>query len=212
MDRKYTHILWDFNGTVYDDVEVCRQSTNKLLRDRGLPEMVSADVYREVFDFPVSSYYERVGFDFSREPFSVVAPQWVVEYEKRSCDCTLYPDVLETMRRFRAQGYHQEILSATEADMLEGQLRTLGLDKELDGWNGTGTIHAVSKESIAVAWRAAHPDARVLLIGDTTHDAKVAAAMGADCVLFDGGHMSRERLLVCGVPIIHEMRELWEML
>lgn len=212
MERKYTHILWDFNGTVYDDVEACRQSTNKLLRDRGLREMASADVYREVFDFPVSAYYERVGFDFSREPFAVVAQQWVVEYEKRSRDCTLYPDILETMRRFRAKGYHQEILSATEAAMLEGQIRALGLDRELDGWNGMDTIHAVSKETIAVAWRASHPDARVLLIGDTTHDAKVAAAMGADCVLFDGGHMSRERLLACGVPVIHEIRELWAML
>jgi len=212
MDRRYTHILWDFNGTVYDDVEACRQSTNQLLRDRGLPEMASADVYREVFDFPVSAYYERVGFDFSREPFAVVAPQWVTEYEKRSRDCTLYPDVLETMRRFRSQGYWQEILSASESAMLERQLRMLGLDKELDGWNGLDTIHATSKESIAVAWRKAHPEARVLLIGDTTHDAQVAAAMGADCILFDGGHMSHERLLVCGVPIIHSMRELWDLL
>ena len=212
MDRKYTHILWDFNGTVYDDVEACRRSTNKLLRDRGLPEMADADVYRTVFDFPVSAYYERVGFDFSREPFAVVAPQWVSEYEKQSRDCTLYPDVPQTIRRFREQGYWQEILSATESTMLAGQLRALGLDKELDGWNGMDTIHAASKESIAVAWRAAHPDARVLLIGDTTHDAQVAAAMGADCVLFDGGHMTRERLLACGVPVIHEIRELWDML
>ena len=174
--------------------------------------MASADVYREVFDFPVSAYYERVGFDFSREPFAVVAPQWVTEYEKQSRDCTLYPDVLETMRRFRSQGYWQEILSASESAMLERQLRMLGLDKELDGWNGLDTIHATSKESIAVAWRKAHPEARVLLIGDTTHDAQVAAAMGADCILFDGGHMSHERLLVCGVPIIHSMRELWKLL
>lgn len=212
MERRYTHILWDFNGTVYDDVEACRQSTNHLLRERGLPEMASVQVYRDVFDFPVSVYYERVGFDFSREPFSVVAPLWVAEYERRSRDCTLYPDVAESMRRFRAQGYRQEILSASEADMLAGQIRSLGIDTLLDGWNGMDNIHAVSKEALAVAWAARHPDARAVLIGDTTHDAAVAAAMGADCILFDGGHMSRERLLPCGVPVIHRIRELWDML
>jgi hypothetical protein len=32
--------------------------------------------------------------------------------------------------------------------------------------------------------------------------------MGADCVLFEGGHMSRRRLEACGLPIISHMEEL----
>ena len=141
-----------------------------------------------------------------------MAPQWVAEYDRRSGSCTLYPDVRESMRRFRARGMRQEILSATELTMLTRQIRELGLESLLDGWNGMDSIHAVSKRSVAVRWRQAHPEARVLLIGDTTHDAEVAAAMGADCVLFDGGHMSRARLLACGVPVIHSIRQLWDML
>ena len=94
--------------------------------------------------------------------------------------------------------------------MLARQLRALGLDQILDGYSGMGTIHAAGKESLARAWREAHPEARVLFIGDTTHDAHVAAVMGADCVLFDGGHMSRERLESCGVQIIHSFTELFE--
>ena len=73
---------------------------------------------------------------------------------------------------------------------------------------GMRTIHAAGKESLAISWREAHPDARVLFIGDTTHDAHVAAVMGADCLLFEGGHMSRRRLAACGCPIIAGFDEL----
>lgn len=206
--QQYTHLLWDFNGTVYDDIEACRASVNRMLGDRGLP-LLSTEDYREVFDFPVSAYYERIGFDFSREPFEVLAPLWVAEYNIRSRECTVFAGVREAMARVRALGLRQEILSATEAEMLAGQIRALGLDGDVDGWSGMDTIHAAGKESLALAWRRAHPDARVLFIGDTTHDAHVAAVMGADCVLFDRGHMSRKRLAACGVRIIHDFDELF---
>ena len=44
---------------------------------------------------------------------------------------------------------------------------------------------------------AEHPDAVPLMIGDTDHDAEVAAAMGVDCVLLSCGHQSREKLEKC---------------
>lgn len=208
--QQYTHVLWDFNGTVYDDIEACRRSVNRMLAQRGLPTL-TLERYREVFDFPVRDYYARVGFDFSREPFEVLAPLWVAEYCRESLACGVFAGVRETMARLRCAGIRQEILSATEAEMLDGQIRALGLESELDAWWGMSTIHAAGKESLARDWRAAHPEARVLFLGDTTHDAHVAAAMGADCVLFDGGHMSRPRLLACGVPVISDFAELFDL-
>lgn len=205
--QKYTHVLWDFNGTVYDDVEACRRSVNSMLAERRLPTL-SLSQYREVFDFPVKDYYARVGFDFSREPFEVLAPLWVAEYERESRLCGVYDGVREAMAAIRARGLRQEILSATEEKMLARQLSALGIDKEVDGFWGMRTIHAAGKESLAISWREAHPDARVLFIGDTTHDAHVAAVMGADCLLFEGGHMSRRRLAACGCPIIAGFDEL----
>ena len=61
--KQYTHVLWDFNGTVYDDMEACLRSVNEMLSERGLP-VLSAEAYREVFDFPVKDYYAKIGFDF----------------------------------------------------------------------------------------------------------------------------------------------------
>ena len=40
---KYGTVVWDFNGTLLDDVEVGIRSVNKLLSDRGLPVIESRD-------------------------------------------------------------------------------------------------------------------------------------------------------------------------
>ena len=43
---EYTHIIWDFNGTIYDDVDACIKSANRLLGAYGLPLVTSVESYR----------------------------------------------------------------------------------------------------------------------------------------------------------------------
>ena len=61
---KVTHVLWDFNGTILDDVEPCIKSINELLVGHGLKPLESVAEYQSVFGFPIKDYYERIGFDF----------------------------------------------------------------------------------------------------------------------------------------------------
>ena len=51
--NKYTHLIWDFNGTVLNDVDVGVRAANALLVNHGLPPLPSTDAYRAVFGFPV---------------------------------------------------------------------------------------------------------------------------------------------------------------
>ena len=46
---------------------------------------------------------------------------------------------------------------------------------------------------------------KTLMIGDTVHDAEVAAAMGIDCWLVRNGHQDRERLEATGVPVLDRL-------
>ena len=50
---KYTHIIWDFNGTILNDVQACIESVNVLLKARGLAEIASVEDYRAIQEFPV---------------------------------------------------------------------------------------------------------------------------------------------------------------
>ena len=210
--NKYTHLIWDFNGTIMDDVKAGIDSVNQMLSERSLPIIPSVEAYRDIFDFPIEEYYRSLGFDFVKEPYEVLAPIWVELYEKNSKSSPLCLGAAETMAAAKERGVRQIVLSACEIGMLRRNLASYGVLDYFDEVIGLDNIHARSKLHLANAWRAANPDARCLMIGDTTHDFEVARAMGVDCVLFAGGHQSRAKLSVCNCPVVDDIREIIELL
>lgn len=73
---KYDRIIWDFNGTILDDVQVGIDSANELLTRYGLKKIKDVDHYHSIFGFPIKSYYERLGFDFNVLDYNVLAHEW----------------------------------------------------------------------------------------------------------------------------------------
>ena len=47
-------VIWDFNGTLIDDVDVVVQSVNPQLAKRGIAPMTTEGL-RDVFGFPIES-------------------------------------------------------------------------------------------------------------------------------------------------------------
>lgn len=207
---KYTDIIWDFNGTILDDVDAGIASVNKLLSDRGLPTIQDKDFYRSIFRFPIIEYYRALGFDFDAEPYEVLAPLWVEEYLKNCKSSPVRQGFLNAFRGFASLGLRQHVLSATELSMLKEQLSSLGLLDSFDEVHGLDNIHASSKKALAEAWRLSHPDAVALFVGDTEHDYETAKAIGADCALVCGGHHSKQKLLECkGATVYDDLHELF---
>ena len=190
----YTHLIWDFNGTIYDDVQAGIDSANRLLSSHRMPLITSKEQYRSVFGFPIIDYYRRMGFDFEKTPFAELAEEWLPYYLEESASSTLQEGVKEALDEAKRYGVRQLILSAAEINMLDGQVKGLGIRDYFDEILGLGDIHAHGKEDIALRWRERNPDARPLFFGDTAHDAEVAKVMSADCVLLTCGHQNRETL------------------
>lgn len=203
--KKYEYILWDFNGTILDDVQTGIDSVNFLLSNRGLREIPSKEAYRQIFGFPIRDYYGRLGFDFSHEPYETVAVEWVNQYLARVKEAPLCPGVLQALQFFREKGIPQSILSATKLEMLEGQLQDLGIRAYFDEVMGLDNIYATSKEALALDWKERHPAVQAVMIGDTVHDFEVAQAMGIDCVLISGGHQPTETLEGCGSTVLPDL-------
>ena len=201
---KYTDVIWDFNGTILDDVAAGIASVNKMLADRSLPIIEDEEHYRRVFRFPIIEYYRSLGFDFDAEPYSVLAPIWVEEYLKNSKSSPIREGFAEAFESFRKCGCRQYVLSATELNMLKKQLSELGIAHLFDGVYGLGNIHAHSKTELAISWRRKHPEAKTLFIGDTEHDHDTAVAMSADCALVCGGHQDRAKLEACEGARVYE--------
>ena len=200
----YTHVFWDFNGTLFDDVDACIYCANRLLTEHGLPILASKEAYRSTFGFPIRDYYKRMGFDFQKVSYDDLAVEWVGYYLEASAASRVYPSAFEALSSIQESGIPQWVLSATEREMLLRQLKQLKLSSYFNGVLGTDTIHAHGKESVALAWRSENPDARVLMVGDTDHDAHVAELIGADCVLVTIGHQDRTRLEACKCLFVAE--------
>ena len=186
--------MWDFNGTIFDDVDIGIESINLLLGRRGLPLIESKEKYKDWFMFPIKEGYKKLGFDFDKESYDDVAEEWVKEYLSREKKAGIVEGVRSVLEYFKKIGIKQIILSASEMGMLTRQLDELGLSEYFEEIVGLDNIHAAGKKEIAVAWRKKHPDEKLLFIGDTDHDHLVAVAMSADCILVSAGHQSYERL------------------
>ena len=190
---KYSHIIWDFNGTILNDVQIGIDSVNVLLRKYGKKTIDSVEEYRNAFGFPVIDYYDSIGLE--RENFSKYAPEWVKEYNLREPQAPIFDGVTEVMDFLNENECPQYLLSATESDMLLMQVKRLGIEKYFEEIIGQNTIEAHGKTEAAIAWMKRINPTRVLLIGDSLHDFEVAKAIGAECCLLAYGHQSKERLL-----------------
>ena len=208
-------IVWDWNGTLLDDLAVCNGILNDMLVPRGIPR-VEREKYREIFRFPVSDYYREAGFDFEKEPFPVLAEEFTALYAAREGECPIHPGLVEILEALGKAGYRQEILSATRREDLLRQVEARGVAPLFKEISGTGTILAHGKSDLARAWAEEHAkkEETVWFVGDTPHDAEVAEIMGAEILLVSWGHVSRERLLACGKPVFdtpEELRAYWRV-
>jgi phosphoglycolate phosphatase len=191
---KYDCIIWDFNGTIFDDVQIDIDSLNVMLERRGLELVKNREEYRSGFMFPIKQWYLNRGFDLERESFDDVAVEWLNEYLSREPEAGLVEGVSETLEYFKSKNVKQIILSASEITMLKRQLKMLDVEEYFEEILGLDNVYAASKKGIALEWRKDHPDERLLFIGDTDHDYFVADAIGADCILIAEGHQSAEKL------------------
>ena len=205
---KYTHILWDFNGTLINDVAAGIRSVNIMLEKRNMPTVDDMDYYYSVFRFPIKDYYASLGFDYSKEPYEELAVEWVNNYKEVVKTAQLQKGVREALEYFSGLGLKQNVFSMSELNMLCGQLGSLGILDFFDEIWGLDNIHAASKLDLAKSWREAHPDAHPLLIGDTTHDFEASVPLEADCILVAGGHQSEKALRDSGAKVVKSAYEL----
>ncbi|MCX7818988.1 MAG: HAD family hydrolase [Kiritimatiellae bacterium] len=203
------HVVWDWNGTLFDDAWLCVEIMDRLLRRYGLPGL-TPERYAATFDFPVRDYYRRLGFDFARTPFERVGAEFIEEYERRKLECRLRRGARAAITRLARRGIGQTVISAYREDTLRQLLRHFGLDRYMEAIVGAHDIYAAGKGERALEWfrAAGWRGCEVLVIGDTTHDAAIARAMGAQCRLVLAGHQSAARLAATGWPVVRTLREL----
>ncbi len=196
------HVLWDWNGTLLDDAQLCCDIANELLLQFG-KEKITSSQYKEVFGFPISHYYQRIGLPHQGTEFERASAYFIKTYEQRKHSAEVHTDAHDMLQTLRESGWDQSVLSAYEQNKLVDLVAHFELTDVLEHCLGTDNNHALGKIERGREFIAQHggmADTWVL-VGDTLHDAEVAHAMGIECCLVQHGHNSERVLRSAGVPV-----------
>lgn len=205
---KYTHIIWDWNGTLLNDVHASLSSVNDMLAERG-KEPIDLDFYRECIGVPIKKFYERV-FELEKEDYNVIIEQYNEGYMRHLCECSLTDGAEEAVRYFCAKGINQVIVSSSNNAQLIQNVKKYGLDGMFNAVLGSEDFLAGSKIERAAGYleKSGVKNGKVLVVGDLEHDFEMSKELGADCVLLTSGHENRTRLFQSGAPLIDDLFEL----
>ena len=205
------NILWDFNGTVMDDMGASVGAVNAMLTKRGLP-LIDEEWYVLHLVMPLERFYGSIGFDMQKERIEEVSEEFQVECRK--FPRPVFPAVRAALERFQAKGLRQLLFSSLYHDILVRQAEERQISHYFEGIVGRKDRSLGGKEKAAEAYFCAHgilPE-ETLVVGDLTTDFDMAAYLGCPCALIDQGHQHRTILEKTGAFVLHSADELDQLM
>lgn len=190
------HVIFDYNGTILCDTELCVEALNHLLTTQQIPPL-SVLQYRQRFRFPIMAFYQELGFDFVKISFDELGKMYHQIYLNNLHRCLVYEGLVDLVTNLRIEGIRTSILTALNQNELMKQLSLFKLEGLFDVSFGLDDYHAHSKvqrghELMNHVGIAAQD---TILIGDTCHDWEVAQALKIEILLLSDGHQTHERLI-----------------
>ncbi|MBT8228450.1 MAG: HAD family hydrolase [Dactylosporangium sp.] len=205
------HLVWDWNGTLLDDLALTIHATNATIAAAG-GRPITLDEHKKTFRRPLTDFYAEVlGRPVTSAEFAHLDTVFYRVYHAGLEACPLAADVWEALA---AWPWTQSVLSMWGHVELVRELDRRGLTGHLarvDGCrnNGLGDLKR--------AYLAGHlatvgvNGATCVLIGDSLDDADAAAAVGGRCVLYAGGITDPARLRATGYPVAFTLVEAVEL-
>ncbi|WFE26502.1 HAD hydrolase-like protein [Solwaraspora sp. WMMD791] len=202
-----THLVWDWNGTLLDDLSLVVTCTNRAIATVDGP-VLTAEQHRVAFRRPVADYYaDLLGRAVDAEEFSRLDRIFHDAYRAGLTSCALAEDAERALRTWPGS---QSLLSMWFHDELVPLVETYGLTptfRRIDGLRGAvGGDRKAAHLARHLAELGVAP-ADTVLIGDSIDDADAAEDVGATCILYAGGFTDPDRLRARGVPVARTLTE-----
>lgn len=198
-------IVWDWNGTLLDDLDDAVTALNRMLVARDCAPTTKV-YYRAHFGFPVRPFYAELGVDLDKWDWDQICidfHQFFAEAQAKK----IRDGARDALELAKTLGFRQGLLSAHREDMLREAVAEAGLAAYFDFIAGTDNLDGASKLARGRQEFASRPaDERRIFIGDTLHDAEVAKALGGRCILVSCGHQTAERLAAAGCSIVEDLK------
>ena len=201
------HLVWDWNGTLLDDLSLVVQATNVAFASAGGPS-VTADEHRVRFRRPIVDYYaEMLGRAIDAEAFGALDRIFHAAYRAGLTSCALADDARAAIAAWPGS---QSLLSMWFHDELVPTVHTYGLTPHFARVDG---LRATVGGGHKAEWLEKHlaelglTGESVVLIGDSIDDAHAAESAGARCVLYTGGLSDPAALRATPHPVADTLTE-----
>lgn len=213
--RRHHHIVWDWNGTLFHDINAVVDATNEVFRPYGLCPL-DPDGFREVYTRPIWVAYERLlGRPLRPGEWDELDRAFHDHYHRLMLACGLSDGAQETLASWAESGSSQSLLSMWGHDRLVSKAGELGIDRHFERIDGlrAGIPGGHKAEHMAAHVEALGVDPRqVVVIGDSVDDAHAAEHVGARAILYTGGMTRRADLEASGLPVVDSLAEAVELI
>ena len=192
------NIIFDWSGTLVDDLPAVLKASNFVLTQSGKPEM-SLDTFRAEFSLPFKKFYDRHTPDV---PMPQLESWFHASFKQAQTSVVELPHALEFLEFCRAKKLRTFLLSTVHGDYFAAQCRVTGFDAFLDKpytdvWDKRKKIHEILAENNL------KPD-ETLFIGDMEHDIETAKHGGIHSCAVLTGYNTVEQLRAAKPDLIVE--------
>jgi len=203
---RYKSILWDWNGTLLDDLSASLEAVNMTLDIYG-KDRIDLDEYKSYLDTPIYKFYEHL-FDLEKTPMSDLSRYYRRFYDGLEDKIGIADGALKVLQKCKEKGIKQYVISASHTDDIEKYMKKLGVTELFDRISGSNDRKAGSKVERArqLIKQEKIPKNECVLIGDSLHDMMTASEAGVDVILYSGGHQAREELLATGKTVCDDFQ------
>jgi len=192
------NIIFDWSGTLVDDLPAVLKASNFVLTQSGKPEM-SLETFRAEFALPFTKFYDR---HTPHVPMAQLESWFHASFKQAQTSVVELPHAREFLEFCRANKLRTFLLSTVHGDYFKAQCRVIGFDAFLekpytDVWDKRKKIHLILAENHL------KPD-ETLFIGDMEHDIETAKHGGIHSCAVLTGYNTLEQLRAAQPDIIVE--------
>ncbi|MEX1335481.1 MAG: HAD hydrolase-like protein [Candidatus Limnocylindrales bacterium] len=204
-----THVVWDWNGTLFDDFDLTARIAGRTLAALGVPG-VTGEHIRATFRRPFSAFYAGLfGRRVTAEEFAFIRERYEEDYAARVFELSLQTDAFEAMDLVAAKA-SQSLLSMAPDWQLQQLIDHHGIRGRFVLVEGSLRADSDGNKAERMALHlgavGAEPSGTVV-IGDTVDDHDAAVHCGARSVLVTTGSSSRAQLEATGAPVVDTLHE-----
>ncbi len=202
-------IIFDFDGTIADSLEMVLTISNRLAGEFGYPPTCSQDIKR-LKNLSSREILQQSKVPFFRLPF--LLRRLRCELNREICTLQPVPGMKEVLLNLKQQGHRLGIVTSNSRENVMAFLAAQGMEELFDFISSGFTIFGKGKVIQRIIQQHHLEPATVFYVGDETRDIEAAKKIQIRAIAVSWGFNSREVLAEQDPDfLIHHPQELVEI-